>query len=285
MANNIKPGAFPKLSGTDETAKVKFVSEIYDYANGKAQEAITWYLDKKWSKQKTAQGLRFAAIIFTTIGGVIPLVIASRVLASAGVTNAVEWGQFGYVALALAGACVFLDKFFGYSSGWMRYITTAMKLQRMVEEFNVDWAILSAAVKGNAPDATERETMLRRAQTFLQSVLTEVESETAAWAAEYRSNLAELEKTARQQLEASRPGVINLKVANVGKFRNGVTVFLDEVPRQTVTSTECQLSPVFPGDHFVKVQGSINDKTVMAGAPVRIEPGQSVTVTLSLPEG
>src|ERR1043166_2320488 len=284
MANNIKPTTFPKLSGADDSAKAKFVSDIYDYANGKAQEAITWYLDKKWSKQRMAQSLRLAAIILTTVGGIIPLIIASRVVATLGATTSVESGQFGYVALALAGACVFLDKFFGYSSGWMRYITTAMKLQRMVEEFNVDWAILSASVKGNVADITERETMLRRAQAFLQSVLAEVESETAAWAAEYRSNLAELEKSAKQQLEASRPGVINLKITNAGKFSNGVTVFLDEVPRQTVTSTECQLSPVFPGDHFVKVQGSINNKTVMAAAPVRIEPGQSMMVTLSLPE-
>jgi len=284
MANNIKPSAFPKLSGTDDSAKANFVVEIYDYANGKALEAIAWYLDKKWSKQRMAQGLRFSAIMLTTIGGIIPLIIASRIMATLGATTTVEWGQFGYVALALAGACVFLDKFFGYSSGWMRYITTAMKLQRMVEEFNVDWAILCASMRGNIADTIEREAMLRRVQTFLQSVLAEVESETAAWAAEYRSNLAELEKSAKQQLEASRPGVINLKVSNVGKAKNGVVVFLDDVPRQTITSTDYQMSPVFPGDHFVKIQASIGEKPVTAGASIRVEAGQSITMTLSLPE-
>ena len=85
-------------------------------------------------------------------------------------------------------------------------------------------------------------------------------------------------------MEANRPGVINLKVSNVGKARNGVVVFLDEVSRQTITSSDYQMSPVFPGDHFVKIQGLVNEKTVTAGVSVRVEAGQSIVATLSLPE-
>jgi hypothetical protein len=281
MKRNITPSSFPEMAGSNEAAKAKFVADVYSYANKRAQDAAGWYLERKTGKQQAAQALRFLAIILTTIGGVIPLLAASRILPLQ--TN-MEYGQFGYVALALAGACVLLDKFFGYSSSWMRYITTAMKLQRLLEEFNLDWAMLASAVQSEFATATERESLLKRVQTFLHAVLAEVESETAAWAAEYRSNLAELEKSARQQLESNKPGVINLKVANASNFREGVTVLLDEVPRQTITSNECQLSPVFPGDHFVKVQAiGVNGNLVTAGAPLRIDAGQSVTVELSLP--
>jgi SMODS and SLOG-associating 2TM effector domain 2 len=284
MGKNIAPIPFPNEPGHDDNAKAKYIHDIYQYAGQKADEAISWYLSKKTGKQRMAQILRFAAIVLTTVGGLIPLVIASHVLPAPGnAAPAIEYGQFGYIALALAGACVFLDKFFGFSSGWMRYITTAMKLQRMREEFNVDWAILQSATHSAVPDATEREAMLKCAQTFLLAVMGEVESETTAWAAEYKSNLAELEKTARQQLETNKPGTINLTVKNAGAVTGGVTVLLDEVARQTITTNECQLSPVFPGDHFVKIVATIGGKSVTAGAPVRMASGQSVPLILSLP--
>lgn len=285
MGKNITPATFPSPTGDDEKAKAKYVADIYLYAANKAEEAINWYFVKKASKQQMAQCLRFSAIIFTTVGGLVPLIIASHIIPpSTGTATqpAIEYGQFGYIALALAGACVFLDKFFGFSSGWIRYITSALKLQRIREEFNVDWALLNSSKQLSPPNAAEREAMLKRVQAFLQSVLSEVESETAAWAAEYRSNLSELDKNARQQIEANKPGVINLTVKNAAAFTSGVTVLLDGVPRQTIMASDCQISPVFPGDHFVEVRAKANGKEISAGGAVRLEPGHSVPLALSL---
>lgn len=288
MGKNIEATEFPTLSGHDDAAKAKYITDIYSYANAKATEAIGWYLSKKSGKQLAAAWLRFLAIAFTTLGGLIPLMVASRILDSApagqaGGATAIDFAQFGYISLALAGACVFLDRFFGYSTGWIRYVTSALKLQKLREEFNVDWAVLCSSHQSSPPSVTEREAMLRRVQSFLLAIMSEVESETAAWAVEYRNSIAELDKSARQQLEASKPGVINLTVKNANAFAGGVTVVLDGVPRQTITASDCQLAPVFPGDHLVEVRAKINGKDVSCGAAMRIEPGQAVPLSLSLP--
>jgi hypothetical protein len=283
MEKNITPIPFPGKVGDDEAAKSTYVAEIYQYACKKAEGTINWYLKKKTSKQNISRFLRFLAISLTTIGGLVPLIIASNVLPEATPQKAIGYGQFGYIALALAGACVFIDKFFGFSSGWMRYVITAMTLHRLRDEFNLDWAIISSSAQSQPPNASVREIMLKRVQIFLLDVMREVESETATWAAEYSTSLAELEKSTKQQLEINKPGVINLTVKNANTVSNGVVVLLDEVARQTITTDECQLSPVFPGNHFVKIQADIGGRIVTAGAPVRTEPGRSVSLTLSLP--
>src|SRR5438045_1614652 len=108
MAKNIAPSPFPHFSGTDDQGKQKYVADIYEYADKKAQEAINWYLQKKGRMCRTSQRLRFATIVLTTVEGLVPLVVATRILPA---TPALEYTQFGYIALGLAGACIALDKF------------------------------------------------------------------------------------------------------------------------------------------------------------------------------
>jgi hypothetical protein len=56
----------------------------------------------------------------------------------------------GYLFLALAAAFVATDKFFGFSSGWIRYIRTGQVLMKELAEFRMDWAMLMAK-RGEPP--------------------------------------------------------------------------------------------------------------------------------------
>jgi hypothetical protein len=117
-------------------------------------------------------------------------------------------------------------------------------------------------------------------QSFILSVRDEIEKETAEWAAEYRSNLTELEKSARVQLEAWKPGVINLTVPNVAQLKE-VTVLLDDRVYQTITTTTCQIAPVYPGQHVVTVSASAGNQPATASSAVALTAGQAVAVTLT----
>jgi hypothetical protein len=277
---DIKPTPFPILQGTDDQAKQKYVIEVYNYVDTTARAAIDWYLERKGPKRAWAQRLRLSAILLTTIGGIIPLLVSTGVLPRG---NGLEYAQFGYVALALAGACLALDKFFGFSSAWMRYLATSTALQRLLNEFYFDCALLNSNLSSPSAGPSDRDAMLRRAQTFLQAMLSEIEKETTAWVAEYRSNLADLEKSARQELESSKPGVINLTVTNIAQFKDGVVVLVDDQPRQTTLSTVCQITPVFPGDHLVRVKAIWKGNEVTDSKSVKLAPGQTVSLTLTLP--
>lgn len=60
-------------------------------------------------------------------------------------------GHFGYIFLALAAGCVAMDKFFGFSSNWMRFMTTSLALQRHLAEFEMDWNILWLEIQDHKP--------------------------------------------------------------------------------------------------------------------------------------
>jgi len=277
-ARDLHSDGFPILAGDDDKSRWEYVMAIYGDAVAKACEAIDWYLVKKRPQKMWAQWLRLAAILFTVVGGLIPLISGSTTL---GQGEAV-FSRLGYVALALAGACIALDKFFGFSSAWIRYLTTATTLQRTVAKFQLDWAILCVSVEVSSP--TRKETMLRRILAFVRQVRSTVEKETAEWASEYRRNLAEMEKSTQEQLETSRPGTINVTIPNVEKAVGGVTVLLDGAPMQSASTSECQLRPVFPGEHLITIKGKVGRKNVIASASLRVEPGHTHTLTLALPD-
>src|SRR5690242_5668700 len=104
-----------------------FLSDLYSYARQSAIDAIDWYMHRKWWMGLIARTLRSSAILLTTIGGIIPLLVAGELLGTH--NDSYKWSQLGYVSLLLAAGCILFDKFFGFSSGWMRYVTTALKLQ------------------------------------------------------------------------------------------------------------------------------------------------------------
>jgi hypothetical protein len=272
---------FPVFAGSDDKAMCAYLRAVHDHAVATTKETIDWYLINKRPQKWWARKIRLFAIFFTAVGGLIPLIAASRVLDtwSAGI----EFSQFGYVSLALAGACIGLDKYFGYSSAWIRYQTTAMTLKRLLNEFCLDWAILDVCHNGQAP--VRIEPMLRRIQTFSVRAIGEVEKETANWAAEYHSTLAEMEKSVREQLDASRPGSIGLTVTNVSKGVGGrMTVLLDGTMMQEIDVPDCLLAPVFPGEHVVTIRGKVGKTLRSISMPVRVEPGLPHLLTLKLPE-
>src|ERR1035437_10538207 len=87
------------------------------------ESAIAWYRDNIKMKRIGSQILRSAAIVLASIGALLPLVGAavSRFDQSNTWKTLVD-AQWGYIAFATAAACVAADKFYGFSSGWIRYM-------------------------------------------------------------------------------------------------------------------------------------------------------------------
>ena len=162
--------------------------DLYRQAEDKAIEAIGWYLREKSSKKRASRYLRAAAIVFASAGGVFPLLA----LAAPDASPSAAWG---YVLLALAAACVAFDRFFGVSSGWMRYMLTAQRLQGRLELFQYDWTSVcaDAASGGGALTVADRLGLLK---AFTAAVGDLVMRETVEWEREFRSNLSRLEAEA-----------------------------------------------------------------------------------------
>lgn len=114
-------------------------------------------------------------------------------------------GEYGYVLLALAGALVIGDRVFGLSSRWMRYMVTAVVLQRRLAQFEIDWADWWLKLGGQQPNPEQQAQAIVLLRDFRLAVVTEVEAETRVWVAEFESGLAQLERMTRQESGRDKP--------------------------------------------------------------------------------
>ncbi|MEO6595235.1 MAG: SLATT domain-containing protein, partial [Planctomycetota bacterium] len=104
-------------------------------------------------------------------------------------------GQLGFVFLGVAGACFALDRYFGFTSGWIRYVTTAVHLQQALARFQLDWAVNAAGAGRGSPDAVKQLEVVR---ALFDAVYGGLVEETDDWARDFR---ASLDKSLRDLVE------------------------------------------------------------------------------------
>lgn len=263
----------------DEANLSPSIARMYEHVQGKTVEAIAWYMNRKRWRGMLSQGLRFGAILFASVGSLVPLLQAADLWPK----GANQMGQLGYVGFALAAGCVALDRFFGLSTAWMRYITSAFTLQRALAEFQLDWAILQVKLGGRPPTREQAEQMLIRLKDFRSAVLQVIERETQSWVAEFQSNLAELYRVSRSRNDAMEPGVLDVNVSNAAAIEGELVVSVDGAVRDRFRGSRTQIPGVLPGHHIVLVQARVGGVPVEISGTAHVPPGAVGTVTLALP--
>lgn len=161
------------------------LAALRGWAERLAGEAISWYLTEKRLKARWSRRLRALGIILATLGGAVPVVaLASR---------HPEYGNWGYLLLALAAGTIAYDRFFGYSSAWLRYVATATLIQGELSDFRVAWAQELAAIGDREPTADELNALIGRVREFVGRVNEAVRLETDSWRSEFDNRMGELE--------------------------------------------------------------------------------------------
>jgi hypothetical protein len=261
------------------------INSLYLYSERHAQESIAWYARNKGRKASVSRTLRAWTILLTTLGGLAPILssLGWQQVSVQKLGFNFYVGQLGYLFLGLAAACIGLDKFFGFSSGWMRYITTMMTLERALSEFRFGWAMMVAKLGEQDPSPDQVQLMIQRLKEFSVAVSAQLDQETQAWVSEFKTNLAEIEKTAKAQAEAARPGAISVTVTNGMETEDGFTVALDGMEVKRVHGTKYQIGYVPPGTHKIGVTGKVKGEQLDAHELVNVTPGAISSVTLALP--
>ena len=119
ISQDIRPAELGSLDWSPEHAR-QSLDLIYQHVIGVASQAISWYLTARGPKRRWAQRLRVGAIIMVAVAGVLP-VLSQIFGAGSSVKIQPAWAA---VALAIAVSLVALDRFFGFSSAWARYMAT-----------------------------------------------------------------------------------------------------------------------------------------------------------------
>ncbi|HUI57413.1 MAG TPA: SLATT domain-containing protein [Bryobacteraceae bacterium] len=193
------PDVLSNLSWKDSDMEASLAA-LRRYVESEAQKQIDWYYAKKTVKSRVSTGLRFLAILLFVTGGLVPIIKAT--LPTTAVNKfPFDFGQAGYLLIGIAAGCLGLDRFFGYSTGWIRYITTAMAIEKSLEEYRMEWARNMAKLRGGPPNEQQLDQLIQTCEAFSLAIKSQVEQETKAWVAEFQSSLSQLEKDLQAKAE------------------------------------------------------------------------------------
>ena len=174
---------------------------LYQYVKDRATKAIDWYLESKRDKKIWAIWLRVLAILLASAGALLP--ILSQIITDENGEQIIApaWAS---VALVLAGVLVALDRFLGCSSSWIRYISTELRLQKILDEFQIDWQCQKSKWKDAGPDNRQIRDIFGIAKQFIQQVDQLIIEETNAWIAEFQSVLKQIDELAKMKEKAAK---------------------------------------------------------------------------------
>src|ERR1035438_2183728 len=109
------------------------IQGLLKYVEARAEDSVNWYWRNKRSKSFLSQWIQFLAVLLTSGAAIVPIV--GQFVHSATMTN----GLMASLLVGVAAALLALDKAFGFSSGWTRYVMTATNIRKTLEEFRMDW--------------------------------------------------------------------------------------------------------------------------------------------------
>jgi len=285
------------------------VDTLEKYVVKQASSAILWYERRKQSKKHLSQLVRYSAIVLGALVGLLP--VAAGVWPGIRLLEAREGSLFLSFLAGLAAALISLDRFGGFSTGWIRYVRTRDAIRRALVEFQIDMELARLRIFGLNPagqTATPEqiEQLILRVREFLVSVETEVAQETQQWVMEFESNLAQLEKDVRaqkaeqeaaskaqkaEQEAAAKPGALKLTINNAAEFNHSFKVKLEgdtPIPEATVVGGDTWVHrSVAPGRYMVRVTAgpvTIGGNQVSGSSTDLIEvgPGSLIEKTLAL---
>jgi hypothetical protein len=277
------------------------LAEIHSYVIREAGKSIDWYWRAKRSKAIPSRFIRFSAWVLAAVGGLLPVVGSLFDISLPGGTELAN-GLWASLLLGIAAALVGLDKAFGYSSGWARYVITATSIHRTLEEFRLEWAELMAKA-GSSPTAESVAQLIDRALKFRTDVEALVLQETKDWVTEFQNSIVQMEKDVATQVAAlkaqvdkaaqvkettEQPGSIQLEIQNVSKIDAGTTVSvcLTDAQGETIQESASGHSwaklNVSPGQYKISIKATVNGQSVEEQIVVPVKPGEVASVPLAL---
>ncbi len=180
-----EPKPFPVWEDSNPEQSIQ---AIYNWTIDKVKRDAEWYLTNRRSNKSLSRFIRTSSIFLAALGTLCPLADSL----SLKIFKNITFSQFGYIFFAIAASLFLFDKFFGLSSGWMRYISTHMAINKLIDEFQYEWLILNQPTAGE-PFA-QRKAKLEKMKNLCTQVNELKITETNLWISEFQSNMAQLDK-------------------------------------------------------------------------------------------
>jgi len=238
---------------------------IYDHAKCVSERAREWYWRNIDRKRRWSVAVRSISFTLLVAGAVLP-VCAGLMSDAQARLNSTQWGV---VALAVAGLLQAADRIFGWSSGWLRYISTVTNMENVTRRFELEWS--NHLINKAGPVGEEDKPRLFEMAKRMEEDISKLQSdETEKWVAEFNTSLALLSDLIKSQRESAektadaartavaakekaiQPGAIEVTIVHKAD-PVPVTIGLDDNPGEDFTGTVWSRRQVAPGLHTVHI--------------------------------
>ncbi len=255
------------------------IQQTYEAIISDAKAQADWYLRNKNENKTMSRSIRFFSILFFGLGGLFPLIGAATDEGDL-MHGIADWG---YISLALAGILIMLDKFFGFSSGWIRYITTEMEIRKKIKEFEMVWNIDTLGLDLSNLETEIAKVLLKGMKDFALLIDELVKQETNSWAMEFQSNISELQKAIDSKLETVSPGSIKTVVSNTKDYKN-LKIKLDNLGSSDIIGNVFLFKGVSSGHHLITVTGTKgeNNEKIELAEVVVVESNKLSAVEITM---
>jgi hypothetical protein len=262
----------------DQRGAASALETLRCYVAAEATRAGEWYLHKRSWKRRAGQIVRLLAMLAVAVAGVLPVI--AKIFGQSG-QFAVD-ATWSTVLLGAAGLLVSLDYFFGFTSGWIRYLEAQQKIGKTLYEFQFDWEALRTSWTSGDPAPEQVHIALIRLKGMILQVQQIVEDETAAWASEFRTAVQRLDEAARAKPETvALPAGATVTVTN-GAGVDAWTLAVDDGTPTVKVGSRCALVGLRPGPHKFAVEGQVDGRTARDEVSAEIRPTGVTEVTLTL---
>lgn len=255
---------------TDEQKEA--LAKLFQHTVTKAQGNIDWYTRNARIKKRRAQIIRLLSLSLLGIGSVTPVLL--DLYPEINIPTSIAT-----LIIAAGTGLIALDRFWGYSTGWMRFLTTEMRIKMLLESFEYDWYTLINRFDVKQPGLTE--SLITRCATLRDQINSIVQEETNSWVEEFRASLRTYDISLKALSEGSQPGAINVIVECNAKDEEGWVVVLDDKQKYERKGRHAALINIPAGQHRVSVQRK-GDSVIVDEKPVIVISGQIQEVSLRL---
>ena len=147
---------FPDLDWSDREKDTENLQQIRDHSVSLANSTLDWYLDNHKTKKWLAQTLHFIIFSFVALAAIPPLLkigFGNGLQSACGYCDLLNnhTGELALVLLGIAGVAKLWDSMAGYTVDWMRFITTAARINQELSKFQFEWEGIDLATR-DQPD-------------------------------------------------------------------------------------------------------------------------------------
>ena len=172
------------------------LASVYAHIEKVSRQMCAWYWSSIRTKRNTSLAVRWLSFFLLVLGTSFPIFAALQTSAN----EKLLLTQLAVAFLVIAGLVQLADRIFGWSSGWMRYISVVTTMENLTRAFEMEWAKYLVA-KAALPDSADAKALFELAKGLEQELLKLQAEETTKWVAEFNTGIALLDTMIKTQRE------------------------------------------------------------------------------------